>query len=127
LIAEATGFQDRHVRYRIATARVLGLICREEDGTHVTPRGEKLLDTAPGSDNERKLLRRAVSSSAVVKQLIPDLLTRETIDLKNLRDRIAAATGLSPSTAERRAVVLRAWHRDLKDAPHGKESRETTS
>jgi hypothetical protein len=111
-IADATGFQERHVRYRIATARALGFITPEQDGTRLTPRGERLLAAETGSPEEREAFCRAINACPAVKELIPDLLTRQSIDLKELTARIIACTGLSRSTAERRAVVLRAWHRD---------------
>jgi hypothetical protein len=114
-IADATHFHERHVRYRIATARALGFITREDDGTSVTSRGDKLLATEVGSREERQTLRRAIRDCPAVKHLVPDLLSRDSIDLASLTDRIVACSGLSRSTAERRAVVLRAWHRDFAE------------
>lgn len=112
VVAEATGFHERHVRYRIATARALGFITPEDEGTTVTPRGERLLATEVRSREERQAFRRAITACPAVKQLIPDLLSRDSVDLEALTTRIVACSDLSRSTAERRAVVLRAWHRD---------------
>jgi hypothetical protein len=109
-LATGTGFSERHVRYRTQAARILGLI---DEATALTPRGRRLLATEAGSPAEKRELRRAVAECSVIQQVAPDLLSASGVDVKTLARKICALSGLSASTAERRAVVLRAWHRDL--------------
>jgi hypothetical protein len=116
LLAADTGYSERHIRYRLATARTLGLVGRDADGS-VTRRGGRLLKCDPGGPNERRELRRAIKECAAVQAVAPGLLDMATVDVGSLAARISAVTGLSPATATRRAVVLRAWHRDLNRVP----------
>jgi transposase-like protein len=112
-LAECTGFSERHIRYRTQAARVLGFLPSE--GEHVvTPRAKRLLATEPESPEEKKQLVAAVKECESVKLIAPNLLDLDTVDVKKLGERIARLSGLSPATAERRAVVLRSWHRDLR-------------
>lgn len=111
-LAEATGFSERHVRYRLATARALGLMTANR--ASLTTRGARLAKTEPGSADEKTELRRAIVACPAVQQIAPDLLTANLIEIKPLAARIVRLSGLSPATAERRAVVLRAWHRDYR-------------
>jgi len=112
-LAEQTGFSERHVRYRLQAARILGFLPAEGE-TVVTLRAKKLLATAPDSPEEKKQLVAAVKDCESVKVIAPHLLDSDAVDVKKLGERIARLSGLSPATAERRAVVLRSWHRDLR-------------
>ena len=110
-ISGIIGVSDRHVRYRLQSARILGLVDRDRV---LTARGKALLATAPGSDAERALLAVAMKNSLVVSHLFPNLLTVASVDLESMANAISASTGLSHSTAHRRARVLRSWRRQLK-------------
>jgi hypothetical protein len=112
-LAERTGFSERHVRYRLQAARILGLLA-PDGGAELTPRAKRLLATAAGSPQEKKQLRSAVSDCDAVRLIAPNLLSLPDVDAKKLADEISRLSGLSPATAERRAVVLRSWHRDLR-------------
>jgi hypothetical protein len=111
-LAERTGFSERHVRYRIQAARILGFIDAEGD-PKLTPRAKRLLATTVGSPEEKKQLASAINDCESVRIIAPDLLASPEVDVKKLAAQIARLSGLSPATAERRAVVLRSWHRDL--------------
>jgi hypothetical protein len=112
-LAERTGFSERHVRYRIQAARILGFV--DADGEpKLTARAKRLLATEIGSPQEKKELARAVSDCEAVRMIASDLLALPEVDVKKLADRITRLSGLSHATAERRAVVLRSWHRDLQ-------------
>lgn len=113
VLGEETAFHERHVRYRLDAARALGLIVAKDKGTAVAAKGLQLLATATGSEDERQVLRRAVRSCPAVRAIAPDLLSKTVVDLNDLTARIVRCSDLSPSTAARRAVALRAWHRDL--------------
>ena len=106
----ATGFSDRHVRYRLQAARVLGLVTSKRG---VTPRAIRLLATKPGSPSEREVWRRGVRASKTIRELAPRLLSNPQVDTEAIAKRIREKSGLAHSTAERRARVLRSWHRQL--------------
>src|SRR5215813_11871476 len=80
----------------------------------LTARAKRLLATDAGSPEEKKQLAAAVTDCPAVRLIAPNLLDADEVDVKKLADRIARLSGLSPATAERRAVVLRSWHRDLR-------------
>lgn len=111
-LAELSRFSERHVRYRTQAARILGFLAA---GTFdLTSRAERLLATDVGSSEEKNELRQAVSRCPSVRQIAPDLLSLPEVDVTKLAKKIAVLSGLSPATAERRAVALRSWHRDLR-------------
>jgi hypothetical protein len=112
-LAERTEFSERHVRYRMQAARILGFLPSEGEPT-LTLRAKRLLATAAGSPEEKEQLVSAVNECPAVRLIAPNLLDSDEVDVKKLRDRIARLSGLSSATAERRAVVLRSWHRDLR-------------
>ena len=111
-LAEKTMFSERHVRYRLQAARILGFL-KPEGEPELTPRAKRLLTTDVGSPEEKKQLASAVSDCPSVQLIAPNLLALPEVDVKKIGDRIARLSGLAPATAERRAVVLRSWHRDL--------------
>ena len=113
-LAEHTGFSQRHVRYRLHAAKVLGLIDTERT---ITDRGDRLLATSPGSPDERAALSEAVAVCPVVKLVAPDLLTAPALDLNQVREALAQVAGLSPSTAARRARTLESWRQQLAEPP----------
>ena len=112
-LAELTKFSERHVRYRLQAARILGFL--HPDGEpELTPRAKRLLATEVGSPEEKKQLASAVNDCQSVRLIASDLLALPEVDVKKIADRIVRLSGLSAATAERRAVVLRSWHRDLR-------------
>jgi hypothetical protein len=112
-LAERTKFSERHVRYRMQAARILGFLPSEGEPA-LTSRAKRLLATHAGSPEERKQLISAINECPSMRLIAPDLLDADQVDVKKLADRIARLSGLSPATSERRAVVLRSWHRDLR-------------
>ena len=112
-LAEKTTFSERHVRYRLQAARILGFL-KPEGEPQLTLRAKRLLATDVGSPKEKEQLASAVSDCASVQLIAPNLLALSEVDVKKIGDRIARLSGLAPATAERRAVVLRSWHRDLR-------------
>lgn len=109
-ISKRTGFSERHVRYRLQAARILGLLAVD---LSITPRGRRLIETAPGSADELEILRECVRASKVMTSLAPALLANEKLEVAAVSKRIQSLAGLSQATADRRAVVLRAWQRQL--------------
>lgn len=114
ILSERLAVHERHVRYRIAAAPALGFLEPDDGELGITTRGARLIATSPNSDEEKKELRRAVRTCPAVLAIDPDLLLKPLVDVKSLAERIVKISGLSYSTAERRAIVLRAWRRDLQ-------------
>lgn len=112
-LSEMTGFSERHVRYRMATARILNFVADEAKKAALTPRGQRLLRTTAGSPDEKRELRRAVADCPVVREIAPGLLGETAFEFDSVAKTIARKARLSQATAERRAQVLRAWRRQL--------------
>jgi len=111
VIAERIGVSERHVRYRLQSARILGLV----DGNRkLTRLGRELLATPIGSRAEKAMFLVAVSECLVVSKLFPRILTLKSVDVDSMAARISRVTGMSYETAHRRARVLRSWQRQLK-------------
>jgi hypothetical protein len=114
-ISHATGFSERHVRYRLESAKILGLI---DENRAVSPLGSHLAQSPPGSEAERELFRKAILKSRSLKAIAPNLLGSEDIDRDAISNRIQRLTGLAQATADRRTQVLAAWRRQtLKPKP----------
>lgn len=112
-LAEKTKFSERHVRYRLQAARILGFL-QPGGEPELTPRAKRLLTTEVGSPEEKRQLASGINDCAEVQLIAPNLLTLPEVDVKKLSERIARLSGLAPATAERRAVVLKSWHRQLR-------------
>lgn len=110
-IGEATKFSERHIRYRLQAARILGLL---DESRKISASGQRLLNAKPGSMDEIRVLRAAVKKSRVVKSIIPDLLTTDSVPVARISQEFSRLTGLASATADRRARVLRSWARQLK-------------
>ena len=110
-IADLTTFSSRHASYRVHAARILGLLHSEGDRISLTPRGEKLLETALYTPEERAIFFSAIESSAVIQLLAPDLLTLCPPSVEELADRLFQNSKLSRETAERRAGTLISWRK----------------
>jgi hypothetical protein len=110
VIAEETDISVRHVGHAARAAQALDLL----DGKRApTARGHALLATEQESADERAAFRTAVEASAIVRGLAPSLLAEKPPSKKTLAARIERLTGLSPSTAERRAEDLLAWREQI--------------
>ena len=128
-IADLTTFSSRHTSYRIHAARILGLLNSEGDRVNLTPKGEKLLETAPLSSEERAIFCSSIESSAVIQVLAPDLLTLCPPSLEELTDRLFKNSRLSRETAERRAGTLISWRKYVlgQSAPNRRKPRSSVS
>lgn len=114
-LAAATAFSERHVRYRLAAARILGFVTIGEGrSAEATPSGHRLSSTMPGSIEERAEFERAIAGSETIRAITPSLLSLADFDVAKVAQRISRLSGLAPSTARRRATALRAWRRDLR-------------
>lgn len=115
-VQERTGYSRRHVQYRVHAARILGWLRIEAEGALVlTAAGERLLETDEGTCDERAAFARAIEGSPQIAALAPTLLGPVPPFASDLAETIIAVTGMSPSTALRRAEGLLAWRRRVLD------------
>jgi hypothetical protein len=113
LIASLLGYSVRHTYYRASAARVLDLLHLASGIAVITGRGIKLVTTTPKSLAEQELLKDAVASSPVLRQIAPGLLGRREPKSAEIIKRLTAVAHLSPSTAARRVQCLLSWRRQL--------------
>lgn len=118
-VSKRTGISTRHVSFAVRSALLLGWLEGDQKSWHVTVEGQELLETSPGSLAESLVFRRAISASAGVKHLSPDLLKPKSPTLEKLTKRIMKLSGLAEASATRGARVLLSWRRQAleQDAP----------
>ena len=112
-IEDWTQYSRRHVQYRLHAARVLGLVQMEGDEPLLTTMGERLMDTARATAEERQLWARIIEGCPVVQLVAPDLLGRTPPDIEDLTERLFKNSRLGAETARRRASGLLAWRRHV--------------
>jgi len=112
-ISEDTGFSERHVRYRLQAARILGFL---SDEISLTAQGKRLVITNRGGSQEHRTFCDAVRSCDIARLLAPGLLDEAEINSPAVAKRMERLFGLSPATAERRTRVMRSWRRQLVGA-----------
>lgn len=108
--------RPRHRQYYTQAARVLGLVDDTLGGLGTTELGRRLLQTPVGSAEERAALQVAVRTSALLRELAPDLLDEPPPTEGELGQRIERLARLAPSTALRRARTLLFWSMQLRAA-----------
>lgn len=113
MIVKATAFSDRHVRYRLQTARILGLVSSRMT---LTRSGVRLVRTVPGSSSERMVLKSAINNCDAIRLIAPDLLSATTVDVHQVARSIARNADLSEATSRRRAGTLCSWARQLRSS-----------
>lgn len=99
----------RHFLYYRQAAVILGVIEFTPRGIpRVTPLGQRILAAAEGSSEERRGFAEAIQSARALRPFA-SFFTGETVEPEVLADRLVALTGLSQSTAARRAHTLIRW------------------
>lgn len=116
---ELLGVDYRHYLYYRQAALILGVVEFDARGLlRVTSFGQRLLATADGSRDERQVFAEAI---AVARALRPfaSFFAGEAVEPTELARRLCVLTGLSPTTAERRAQTLIKWRKYVQgpDAP----------
>ena len=110
-LLELLGVDDRHFAYYRQAAEILGVVARTRDGRlQVTPRGSELLATKEGSEKERQVFREAMLGARALRPF-SSYFKGETLTVSEIASRLQTMTGLSHSTAERRAKTLVQWKR----------------
>lgn len=99
----------RHFLYYRQAAVILGLLEFTAKGAvRVTPGGERLLAAVEESREERQVFAEAIQSARALRPFT-SFFTGEQVEQAELARRLVALTGLSQSTAERRAHTLIRW------------------
>jgi hypothetical protein len=113
----AAGLSPRHAAYYGRAAETLGLIIGGDHAYEVSALGQQLLATEAGSETERAAFRDAFARSPLMA-IDPQLLVaRYEPSREKLSSRIETMTGLSWSTAHRRAGTLLAWREFMLAQP----------
>jgi len=108
-LQKRTGFSARRAGYALSAARLLGLLSPKNSWFTLTGPGRRLVRTRPGSDDEREVLFRQVSSSPRIKSVAPGLLSESPPKVGDVVARMITLTGLSRGTADHRARMLLKW------------------
>jgi DNA-binding transcriptional ArsR family regulator len=107
-IHDGTGVSHRHVSYRISSAEILGALCREKK-VRLTMSGLAWIKTERGSENEAVLIREMVEDASFFSVICPTLLGVDAPGKDEIANRLVLYTGMSRSTAYRRAGTLMSW------------------
>ncbi|WP_434420901.1 hypothetical protein [Nannocystis pusilla] len=125
MLLELLNVDRRHFLYYRQAAVILGVIeFNARGGVLVTLLGQRLLATSEGSREERQVFGEAVGLARALRPFA-SFFAGEPLDLATLTRRLEVLTGLSRTTAERRAHTLIKWRRYLQGpdaAPGGLES-----
>lgn len=113
-VSERTGINPRHVLYGLHTARVLGFVVEDEGGGFsATESGKSLHTLTPNGPEEMDRFRSAIGDSEIIAAIAPQILTAKPPTQDAITQKIVKATGLSESTAGRRAQTLVSWRTQL--------------
>lgn len=103
------GLAPRHVDYYRQAAELLGLLARSGRLLLLTDDARELLTTPPASAQQARVfiscIRRAVELRGIREYLLGD----ENLSENELNARVQEMSGLSPSTARRRAGCMYRW------------------
>lgn len=113
-VSERTGINPRHVLYGLHTARVLGFVVEDEGGGFsATESGKSLHALTANGPEEQERFRSAIADSEIIAAIAPQLLSGKPPTQDAITQKIVKATGLSESTAGRRAQTLVSWRTQL--------------
>jgi|GEM_PF-3427388 len=116
-VSERTGINPRHVLYGLHTARVLGFVTDGDGGFSATELGKALHGLTPNSTEELERFRTSIQANELIAAIAPQLLSSKPPTQDVITQKIVKATGLSESTAGRRAQTLVSWRTQLLAAP----------
>ena len=110
-LLELLQVDHRHFSYYRQAARILGVVEFNVRGELcVTSLGQRLLATGEGSQDERELFAEAIGLARALRPFA-SFFAGEALELATLTRRLVVLTGLSHTTAERRAQTLIKWRR----------------
>jgi len=100
----------RHFAYYRRAALILGVVDAGGSELSLTARGRALLATVDGSPEERVCFLEAIRDARALKPFA-SFFSGEELPLEEVAKRLEALTGLSYSTALRRAATLLQWRK----------------
>lgn len=110
-LLELLDVDHRHFLYYRQAAVILGVVEFTARGElSVTSLGQRLLATAEASPEERQVFADAIGMARALRPFA-SFFAGEPLDLPTLTKRLEVLTGLSHTTAERRAQTLIKWRR----------------
>lgn len=110
-LLELLQVDHRHFLYYRQAARILGVVEFDARGELcVTSLGQRLLATKEGSPDEREVFAEAIGVARALRPFA-SFFAGEALDLATLTRRLEVLTGLSRTTAERRAHTLIKWRK----------------
>ena len=109
-LGELLGVDQRHFAYYRQAAVILDFLRLEADEVSLTARGQSLVATPEGSESERNCFRQAILDAPSLKPFSSFFESAE-ISVDELTHRLGVLTGLSHSTAKRRAQTLIQWRK----------------
>lgn len=116
-LLELLGVDQRHFNYYRRAGEILDLIQSvNEEAMSLTERGRDLVATQEGSPEERRVFATAIRSARALRPFT-SFFDGEELPLSTVAERLATLTGLSQSTAQRRARTLLQWRRYVDAAP----------
>lgn len=119
-LLELLAVDRRHFLYYRQAAVILGVVEFNARGAlQVTSLGQRLLATGEGSREERQVFAEAIGIARALRPFA-SFFTGEPLDLATLTRRLEVLTGLSHTTAERRAQTLLKWRRYVQ-GPEGSD------
>ncbi len=119
-LLELLDVDRRHFLYYRQAALILGVVEFDARGAlQVTSLGQRLLATGDGSREERQVFAEAIGIARALRPFA-SFFAGEPLDLATLTRRLEVLTGLSHTTAERRAHTLLKWRRYVQ-GPEGAE------
>ncbi len=108
-LRELIGVDKRHFAYYRRAATILGFLADKEDGSlALTNEGRALLGTKERSTEERRQFHDAIVSARGLKPF-QSFFEGKEVSLAEISYRLAQLTGLSKTTADRRAQTLMRW------------------
>jgi hypothetical protein len=102
------------VLYGLHTARVLGFVVEDEGGGFsATEPGKSLHTLTANGPEELERFRASIADSEIIAAIAPLLLSPKPPTQDAITQKIVKATGLSDSTAGRRAQTLVSWRTQI--------------
>lgn len=110
-LLELLDVDHRHFRYYRQAAVILGVVEFTARGElSVTSLGQRLLASVEGSREERQVFGEAIGMARGLRPF-GSFFAGEALDLRTVTHRLEVLTGLSHTTAQRRAHTLIKWRR----------------
>lgn len=123
-LREFLAVDGRHFAYYRQASEILGVVRVRGDRTlAITDAGRRLLAAPEGSPEERALLRAAIIGARALRPF-RSFFEGEELSCDQIAGRLATLTGLSSTTAQRRARTLLQWRRYVDGDRSGRPTSE---